>query len=119
MLPDLPGRWPEMTPGQRLRWARKARQLTQARVAAATGISAERLQRLERDTGKLAPREALALLRALDLPPASWLLGAPALRPAGVSPRLLERLDLLSAGELRALQQFVVNLTEGRARGQP
>ena len=122
-MPQLPENWPGMTLGQRLAWRRKSLRTTQARMAAATGLSLDRLQRLEWDRGILAPAEIAPLLQGYDLTPGQWLLGLRddhhLLQVAHTSPHLAARIALLFPEEVAAIDHFVVNLTEGRRHGEP
>lgn len=104
-----------MSPGQRLAWRRKMLGITQARMAAAVGMSLDRLQRLEWDRGKLAPAELLPLLAGYRLAPGVWLAGRRE-QGAPLDPQLAARIGLLSEGEQQALADFVQRLTEGRTR---
>ncbi|WP_445362034.1 helix-turn-helix domain-containing protein (plasmid) [Microbulbifer sp. ANSA003] len=106
--------WPRLTPGGRLARQRRRLGLTLTRMAGQTGISTERLQRLESDKGRLSPKEIAPLLVGYDLTPDAWL--APG---AGISPQLQAGLDLLSADELAAVARFVRNLTAGRVNAGP
>ncbi|WP_444891794.1 helix-turn-helix domain-containing protein (plasmid) [Microbulbifer sp. TRSA001] len=103
-----------MTPGRRLARQRRRRRLSLVRMSVLTGISPERLQRLERDGGRLSPLEIAPLLEGYDLTPDAWLSPG-----AGIAPQLQAGLDLLNADELAAVVRFVRNLTAGRVNASP
>ncbi|QFT56613.1 hypothetical protein FIU95_18860 [Microbulbifer sp. THAF38] len=86
------------------------------KMSAITGISAERLQRLETGGGRLAPAELLPLLGGYNLSPNSWLVGTERVPLLGIvaSPQFQQRLALLDEEEVAALEKFVLNITAGR-----
>ncbi|WP_444919336.1 helix-turn-helix domain-containing protein (plasmid) [Microbulbifer sp. CnH-101-G] len=92
--------------------------LTLTRMAATTGISAERLQRLESDSGRLSPEELAPLLNGYDLSPNAWILGQCTVLDR-ISPQLQAGLSLLTADEVAAVGRLVRNLTAGRASARP
>ena len=68
--------------GRRVRAARKKAGLDAAKVAAAVGLSADKLSKIEHGRRRVSPRELPALARALSVPLASLLGAVDASRPA-------------------------------------
>ncbi|WHI51660.1 helix-turn-helix transcriptional regulator [Microbulbifer sp. MLAF003] len=112
----LPTNWLELSPGLRLAQQRRALGLSLVKMAAISGITAERLQRIERGNGRLAPGELLPLLGGYNLSPNSWLVGMEKVPLLGIeaSPQFQQHLSLLDLDEMQAVEKFVFNITAGR-----
>ncbi|WP_444886027.1 helix-turn-helix domain-containing protein [Microbulbifer sp. PSTR4-B] len=110
---QLPADWGELSPGGRLLARRRAEGLRQHDIATASGLSIDRVRALEHDQGRLSPPEILPVLRSYNLSPEQWLQGQPGAQ-GDIPAETWRRLQLLSPGEMRAVERLVFNLTEGR-----
>lgn len=95
--------------GLRLKRQRRQLKLSRSRMAEETGITVDRLARLEAGKGLLYPAEIVPLLRGYSLLLEDWL---PIKPDSGVLPAPLW---LLTDGERQALARFVETLVAGRA----
>ncbi|WP_444905300.1 helix-turn-helix domain-containing protein (plasmid) [Microbulbifer sp. DLAB2-AF] len=112
-MDNLPDNWPQLSLGRRLARRRRGLGYTLTRMAGVTGISAERLQRLESDGGRLAPVEIAPLMAGYDLTTNAWLVGQCTVLDR-ISPQFRAGLSLLTADEVAAVGRLVRNLTAGR-----
>lgn len=78
---DVPAPTLDAEVGRRVRAARKRVGLDATKVAAAVGLSADKLSKIEHGRRRVAPRELPALARALSVPMSSLLGEADASRP--------------------------------------